>query len=223
MYIEILLISWIIVIPLIAEIKIKTNYKKYKRVTINNNKTGREVAEEILKRNGLNDVDVVEVAGDLTDHYDPRSKVVRLSHDIYNGTSISSTAIAAHECGHAIQDKDGYTPMRFRSLIVPIVNIATTVSYWIILIGLILEFADLIYIGVIFTIFGLLFQIITLPVEFNASKRAKEMLESYKLIKSDERKGIKKVLGAAAMTYVAGVLSSALNILRLILMAKDRS
>ena len=217
-----LLVILIIVIPLIAQLKITINYNRYKKVLNNNGKKGYEIAREILNRNNLFNVDVVEVPGDLTDHYDPKDKVVRLSSTIYNGNSISSTAVAAHECGHAIQDKDGYTPMRIRTAIVPIVQIATSLSYWIILISFILELFSLLYVAIFFTLFGLLFQLITLPVEFNASKRAKEMLINYNLINVDENKGIKKVLKAAAMTYVAGVLSSALDILRLVLIARNR-
>lgn len=217
-----LLIILIIIIPLIAQLKISINYKRFKKVSISNGKKGYQIAREILDRNNLSYIDVVEVSGELTDHYDPKNQVVRLSSTIYNGSDISSTAVAAHECGHAIQDKEGYKPMRIRTAIVPIVQIATSLSYWIILISFILEIFNLLYVAIFFTLFGLLFQIITLPVEFNASKRAKQMLDNYNLINIDEVKGIRKVLKAAAMTYVAGVLSSALDILRLILIAQDR-
>ena len=212
----------IILIPLIAQIKISINYKRYNNVANNNGKNGCEIAREILKCNNLSHIDVVEVRGDLTDHYDPKNQVVRLSSAVYHGKSISSTAIAAHECGHAVQDKEQYKPMMIRSMIVPIVQIATTLSYWILLISLILNLLNLIYVAIFFTLFGLLFQLITLPVEFNASKRAKIMLDNYNLITGDELKGIRRVLSAAAMTYVAGVLSSALEILRLLLIAQDR-
>lgn len=217
-----LLIILIIIIPLIAQLKISLNYKRFSIVTNINGKTGYDIAKEILNRNNLNNIDVIEVPGELTDHYDSKAQVIRLSSSIYHGTSISSTAVAAHECGHAIQDKEGYNPMRLRAMIFPIVNIATTLSYWIILLGFIFQLINLVYIGIIFTCFGLIFQIITLPVEFDASKRAKEMLISYNLVNNNEIKGIKKVLNAAAMTYVAGVLSSALQILRLLLIAQDR-
>ena len=219
---DLIMILLIIVLPLIAQLKVSSNYKRYSKVKNFNNKTGLEIAREILDRNDLVYVDVVEVAGDLTDHYDPSKQVVRLSSAVYRGTSVSSTAIAAHECGHAIQDKEKYRPMRIRSLIVPTVNIATSVSYWIILIGFIFQIMNLIYLGITLTSFGLIFQLVTLPVEFDASKRAKKMLEDYMLVNQNEYKGVRKVLSAAAMTYVAGVLASAIQILRLILMAQDK-
>ena len=220
MYLTIFLL--IILIPLVAQIKISFYYKKYNGVPNNSGKTGCEVAREILKRNNLSHVDVVKVNGNLTDHYDPNQQVVRLSSAVYDGKSISATAIAAHECGHAVQDKDNYKPMVIRAKIVPIVQVATSLSYWILFISLVLEIMNLLYIGIFFTLFGLAFQLVTLPVEFNASKRAKEMLYNYNLIMSDEQKGVKKVLKVAAMTYVAGVLASALDILRLVLIAQDR-
>lgn len=217
-----ILILLIIIIPLLAQLKISLNYKRYSNVANDNNKTGYDIAREILNRNNLDYIDVVEVAGDLTDHYDSKNQVVRLSSAIFHGSSVSSTAIAAHECGHAIQDKEGYQPMQLRAKIYPVVNIATSLSYWIILIGFLFQLINLVYIGIILTCFGLIFQLITLPVEFDASKRAKEILLSYNLVNSNEIKGVKRVLSAAAMTYVAGVLASAIQILRLILIAQRR-
>jgi len=170
-----------------------------------------------LDSNDLQDVHIVEVKGSLSDHYDPTRKVVRLSTDVFHGTSIASTSIAAHECGHAIQDKEGYFFMRVRSFIFPVVRIATSVSYAIIFIGLLLQALDLIYIGIAFVALGLVFQLVTLPVEFNASNRAKEKINSLNLASEKETEGVSKVLNAAAMTYVAGVLASALQLLRLIL------
>lgn len=217
-----ILILLIIIIPLLAQLKISLNYKRYSNVANDNNKNGYDIAREILNRNNLDYIDVVEVAGDLTDHYDSKNQVVRLSSAIFHGSSVSSTAIAAHECGHAIQDKEGYQPMQLRAKIYPVVNIATSLSYWIILIGFLFQLINLVYIGIILTCFGLIFQLITLPVEFDASKRAKEILLSYNLVNSNEIKGVKRVLSAAAMTYVAGVLASAIQILRLILIAQRR-
>lgn len=218
---DIFLILLIIFIPLIAQLGITTSYNKYKKVNNSKNLTGYDVARTILDRNGLKDVYIVETRGNLTDHYDPTQKVVRLSSDIYHGDSIASMAVAAHECGHAIQDKEAYVFMRFRSLIFPVVNIATSISYYIILIGFILQIMNMIYLGIALTFIGLIFQIVTLPVEFNASKRADVVLEEYGLCTSADLKGTKTVLKAAAMTYVAGVLASALQIVRLIL-AADR-
>ena len=171
---NIILIIAILVIPLLAQIKVKSSYNKYMRIKNTSGLSGTEVARRILDNHNLNSVYVVETPGVLSDHYDPRRKTVRLSNSIFEDTTIASVAVAAHECGHAIQDKEGYFFLKLRSMIYPIVNIATSISYYIIFIGFILEYIDLIYLGIGFSALGLLFQIITLPVEFNASKRAKE-------------------------------------------------
>lgn len=218
---DLILVILIILIPLIAQIGVSGNYRKYKKVKNTKELTGYDVARKILDENGLGDIYIVETTGELTDHYDPTKKVVRLSSDIYHGKTVAAMSVAAHECGHAVQDKDGYTFMRIRSAIFPIVNVATSISYWIILLGFLFELLDLIYIGIALTCLGLLFQIVTLPVEFDASKRAGVFLKEYNLATEDESKGVKKMLGAAAMTYVAGVLASALQILRLILVARN--
>ena len=218
---DLILVIIVILIPLIAQIGVSSNYQKYKRVKNTKELTGYDVARKILDENGLGDIYIVETRGELTDHYDPTKKVVRLSSDIYHGKTVAAMSVASHECGHAIQDKDGYTFMRIRSAIFPIVNVATSISYWIILLGFLFELLDLIYIGIALTYLGLLFQIVTLPVEFDASKRAGVFLKEYNLATEDESKGVKKMLGAAAMTYVAGVLASALQILRLILVARN--
>ena len=218
---DLILAIIVIIIPLIAQIGVSSNYQKYKRVKNTKELTGYDVARKILDENGLGDIYIVETRGELTDHYDPTKKVVRLSSDIYHGKTVAAMSVAAHECGHAVQDKEGYTFMRIRSAIFPIVNVATSISYWIILLGFLFELLDLIYIGIALTCLGLLFQIVTLPVEFDASKRAGVFLKEYNLATEDESKGVKKMLGAAAMTYVAGVLASALQILRLILVARN--
>lgn len=219
---DLILVLLILTIPAIAQMLVTTNYNKYRLEENENKLSGFEVARKILDNNGLEDVHIVEVKGNLTDHYDPSRKVVRLSTDIFHGTTIASTAIAAHECGHAIQDKEGYFYMRFRSFIFPIVRIATSVSYAIIFIGLLLQALDLVYIGIAFVGLGLVFQIITLPVEINASKRAKKILTDLALSAEVQNEGISKMLDAAAMTYVAGVLASALQLLRLILAFGNR-
>lgn len=214
---DLLLLILILAIPAIAQAKVSITYNRFKKVSNDKNLTGQEVARKILDKNGLEDVYVVEVSGNLTDHYDPSRKVVRLSGDVYHNASVSSVAIAAHECGHAIQDKEGYFYMRLRSLIYPVVRIGTSLSYFVIMIGLIAQALNLIYIGIALVGLGLVFQLVTLPVEFNASKRAMKQLEQLKLISDLESYDIKSVLSAAAMTYVAGVLSSALEIVRLVL------
>lgn len=218
---ELTLFILIIILPLIADIFVKINYSINLKNENSKGISGAEVARKILDKNGLSNIYVVATNGYLTDHYDPKRKVIRLSKDVYEGSSVSSMAIAAHECGHAIQDKEGYLFLKLRSLIFPIVNIATSISYYIILIGFIFEILDLVYIGIGLTSLGLLFQIITLPVEFNASKRAGKEIDAMHLANSEEKSGIKKVLVSAALTYVAGVLTSALQILRLLLIANS--
>lgn len=218
---ELTLFILIIILPLIADIFVKINYSINLKNENSKGISGAEVARKMLDKNGLSNIYVVATNGYLTDHYDPKRKVIRLSKDVYEGSSVSSMAIAAHECGHAIQDKEGYLFLKLRSLIFPIVNIATSISYYIILIGFIFEMLDLVYIGIGLTSLGLLFQIITLPVEFNASKRAGKEIDAMHLANSEEKSGIKKVLVSAALTYVAGVLTSALQILRLLLIANS--
>ncbi len=186
--------------------------------------TGAEVAREILKSNGLDNVYVVETKGYLTDHYDPKAKVVRLSTDIYNGDSIASVSVAAHECGHAVQDKDGYFFLRFRSFLVPIVNFSSKFGYLAILIGLIFGALDLAWVGIFLLVAIVLFQLITLPVELNASKRGKMFLTKLNVVEAGERSMASSMLMAAAMTYVASLISTLLELLRLVLivMGNDR-
>ena len=217
-----ILILLIIIIPLLAQLKIQSSYNRYKRVENNKKKSGFEVAREILDKNGLEDIYIVEIKGELTDHYDPTKKVVRLSTDIFHGETIAAAAVAAHECGHAIQDKESYKFLKIRSAIYPVVNVATSISYYIILLGFLMQAFQLIYLGIALTCCGLLFQAVTLPVEFDASRRALEKLQDYKIVDNSEFDGAKEVLTAAALTYVAGVLASMLQIFRLILAAKDR-
>ena len=209
-------------IPALAQLKIKSEYSKYSKVENENNLSGFEVARKVLDANGLQNIYVVEVEGNLTDHYDPTRKTVRLSTNIFHGTSISSSAVAAHECGHAIQDKIGYKPMRIRSMLVPIVNLVSSLSWYIIIFGIVVQIFKVFLLGIGLLSFGLIFQLVTLPVEFDASRRAKIELSNLNLIKDSEKKGIKKVLFAAAMTYVAAVLTSILQIFRLFLEYSNR-
>lgn len=206
-----------LIIPLIAQIYISFCYDKYRKIENKNKLSGFEVARKILDKNGLKDVYVVETKGNLTDHYDPRRKTVKLSENVFHGDSIASMAVAAHECGHAIQDKEGYFFMKLRSFIFPIVSFGTKFAYVVLLIGLIANLMDLVWAGIILVGLGLLFQIVTLPVEFNASKRALTEIENIYSLERFDMDGAKTMLTAAALTYVAGVLSSALEILRLIL------
>ena len=217
-----ILILLIILIPLIAQVKISSSYNRYKKEKNTCKLTGQEVARRILDENGLQDIHIVEIKGELTDHYDPTRKVVRLSTDIFHGDTVAAAAVAAHECGHAIQDKENYTFLRIRSVIYPVVNVATSVSYYIILIGFLFQALKLVYLGIGLTCCGLLFQLVTLPVEFDASKRALNKLEKYHLLAEVEIEGAKNVLSAAALTYVAGVMASILQILRLLLIARSQ-
>ena len=211
-------------ITLLADIYLRTRYSKYKKINVKSGLTGAEVAREILKNNGLENVYVVETKGYLTDHYDPRAKVVRLSTDIYNGDSITSVSVAAHECGHAVQDKEGYFFLRFRSFLVPIVNFSSKFGYLAVLIGLIFGAMNLAWVGIFLLVAILLFQLITLPVEFNASRRGKIFLTKLKIVDQSERSMASSMLGAAAMTYVASLISTLLELLRLVLivMGNDR-
>ncbi|MDD5836056.1 MAG: zinc metallopeptidase [bacterium] len=219
---DLLLIILILLIPFLAQIGISSSYNKYKRIKNERQISGFEVAREILDKNGLKDIYVVETKGNLTDHYDPTKKVVRLSSEVFHGKTVASAAIAAHECGHAIQDKENYAFLRIRSAIFPIVNIATRISYYIIFIGFLLQALDLVYFGIALTALGLVFELVTLPVEFDASSRALKKIEEYQIVNSSEHAGAKSVLTAAALTYVAGVLASILQILRLLLIARNQ-
>lgn len=221
LYLNDLLIILAISITFISQIIVSSSYSKYKKKLNNKDQNGYDVARKILDKNGLEDIMILETKGNLTDHYDPTKKVIKLSTDIYHGSSIASVSVAAHECGHAIQDKDNYKPMRIRSKLVPTVNICTRIGYLAILIGIIFSYA-LIEIGIILLLSMLVFQLITLPVEFNASKRALIQLEDLNLIDKEEKKSAQKMLSAAAFTYVAALLSTLLEILRYILIFADR-
>jgi hypothetical protein len=197
---------------------ISLNYKKYKQVSIKSGKSGFDVAREILDRNGLSKIIIIETQGELSDHYDPSKKCIKLSHDIYNGRTVASTSVASHECGHAIQDKNGYKFLRFRNSIVPIVNLSSKLGYVAIMIGIATTIMQLVWVGIAFEIVILLFQLITLPVEFDASNRALKLIKEYGMVTEDEHEGAKKMLTSAALTYVAGVLSTVMEILRLVFM-----
>ncbi len=210
------------IIVLYAQIKINSTYGKYKNIKLNKNITGQEVARMILDSNGMNNIHVVETQGELTDHYDPRRKVVRLSKQIFHDNAIASVAVAAHEVGHAIQDKENYIFMKIRSILVPIVNFITYIGYIVAFISLLAGITGYLKVSIIIILAALLFQLVTLPVEFDASKRGREQLVKLGIIDGSEEKGVKKMLDAAAFTYVASFISSLLNLLRLIIMLRDR-
>lgn len=200
-----------------AQIFVNGSYSKTRKIKNKHNLTGEQVARTILDKNGLQNVQIEEVGTTLGDHYDPRSKTVRLSSDIYHNTSIASASVAAHECGHAIQDKDDYTFLRIRHALIPVVNFSSYAGYIAIVIGCIFSSINLIWVGILMEIIILLFQLITLPVEFNASSRALKQLEELNLLEKSEIKYSRKMLKAAAMTYVASVAAAVLEILRLLL------
>lgn len=206
-----------------AQIYINSSYSKTKRIKNRAGITGAQTARKILDENGLSNVKVEEVTGILGDHYDPRTKTVRLSSDIYRNTSIASASVAAHECGHAIQDKEGYFFLKLRNSIVPLVNFASYAGYFAILIGIIASSLKIIWIGIIAEIVILVFQLITLPVEFAASKRALKQLEKQKILEKIEISTSKKMLTAAALTYVASVTATILEILRLLIAVGGRN
>lgn len=201
-----------------AQALVSGTYRKYKAISNKNNLTGYDVARRILDENNLSDINIVEIRGTMSDHYDPRKKVVRLSSDVYRGNSIASISIAAHECGHVIQHKDKYALMMVRSFIVPIVNFASWIGYIVLFIGFIASLLNIALIGLILLCVTLLFQLITLPVEFNASKRGKRILKQDGMIDASEEEKVKSMLNAAAMTYVASLLANLLEMLRLFLM-----
>ena len=205
-----------------ASARVKSTFAIYSRVRSTSGLTGADAARRILHMAGITDVTVVPIAGSLTDHYDPRNKQLALSQDVYDRTSVAAIGVAAHECGHAIQDAQNYVPLNLRSAIVPVANIGSTLSWPLFLAGLILSIRPLLTLGILLFSFAVLFQLVTLPVEFNASARALKMLGSSGMLGTDEVKGAKKVLTAAALTYVAALASSILQLLRLIILAGGR-
>lgn len=211
------------ILTTLAQVFVTSTYKKYNSVKNERNLTGKDAARKLLDKNGLQNVNVVEVSGYLTDHYDPRKKEVRLSSNNYRGTSISSVSVACHECGHAIQDKVGYVFMRIRASLVPVVNFSSYAGYISIVLGMLFSSINLIWLGILLEIVILLFQIVTLPVEIDASKRALKELDYSHFFNSNELKNGRSVLVSAALTYVASVASTLLQILRLILMFGRRN
>ena len=202
-----------------ASAKVNSTFNKYKRIRSTSGMTGAEAAERILHQNGIYDVGIEHIGGNLTDHYDPRSKMLRLSDATYSSTSVAAIGVAAHECGHAIQHKEEYGPLKLRTAIVPAANIGSRLGIPIILLGILLGGNYLlVQIGIWVFSLAVLFQIVTLPVEFNASKRALAMVEQYGILGSNEVEHTKKVLSAAAMTYVAAAAASILQLLRLVLL-----
>ena len=209
------------IIMALAQMKVSSAYNKYSRIENSRHLTGRDVAYEILNQHGLSDVQIYEVKGHLSDHYNPSNLTLNLSSEIYHGTSIASLAVAAHECGHALQHQEGYKPLTFRNMIVPVCNISQTIGWIAILLGLFIGKSSISWLGVLLMSLMLLFQIVTLPVEFDASSRALSILND-RYLTEDEYPGAKKMLTAAALTYVAAMLSTLLSLLRIVLMVMSR-
>ena len=208
-----------------AQFKVNSTYEKFSKVQNHRGITGAEVAVKILNLHGIYNVRVEHISGKLSDHFDPRSNVIRLSDGVYSGTSVAALGVAAHETGHAIQHAKGYAPLKFRSTLVPAANIGAKIAWPLILVGLLINSQSswwIIQAGIIAFSLAVLFQIVTLPVEFNASGRAIRILEDTGMMYGDEIKAARKVLSAAALTYVASAASSILQLLRLILLVGGR-
>ncbi|MCA1030496.1 zinc metallopeptidase [Bacillus timonensis] len=207
----------IILVPLWAQMKVKSTYKKYSQVPSSSGLTGAQVARKILDQNGLYNVTIEETPGFLSDHYDPRSKTVRLSSTNFHGTSIAGAAVAAHEVGHAIQDQQDYAFLKFRHALVPVASFGSNISWILILVGIFASISNLLLLGIIFMAGAVLFQVVTLPVEFNASNRAMDEIVSVGGIRNEEERETRKVLNAAALTYVAAAAVAVLELVRLVL------
>lgn len=219
---------WMIIVgailSIVASMKVKSTFSKYSRVRSMSGMTGATAAERILRSSGIYDVQIQRVSGSLTDHYDSRNKVLRLSESVYDNSSVAAIGVAAHECGHAIQDQKGYVPLRLRAAIVPVANFGAMLSWPLILIGILIGGSQtLITIGILMFSLAVLFQLVTLPVEFNASRRAVAVLSDTGILYGDEIRDTKKVLGAAALTYVASAAASILQLLRLVLLYGNRN
>ena len=220
--------TYLILIPAIlisawAQFKVSSTFNKYSTVRSINGYTGAQVARILLNDAGLQEVEIQQVPGRLSDHYDPRAKVLRLSSDVYGSTSVASIGVAAHEVGHAIQDKESYSALVFRNAIVPVVNFSSSLSWILFFIGILLSYSTLLTIGIILFSVVVLFQLVTLPVEFNASSRALKLLEARGILYDKEVDGARKVLSAAALTYVAATLMAVLQLVRLIAISNRNS
>lgn len=215
-------ISMIILIPglllaMYAQAKVSSTYNRYKKVTSHSGYTGAQFARKMLNDNGLYDVTITQISGRMSDHYDPRANQVRLSAEVYNGTSIASLGIAAHEVGHAVQHATNYFPLTVRNLVVPVTNFSSSIYMLFIFIGIIMNSFSMIQFGIMLFAVIVIFQVITLPVEFNASRRAIATLGGDGVLDAEELNGAKRVLGAAAMTYVAAMVTAVLQLLQLLM------
>ena len=219
----ILILIPIMIFATVAQIKVKTAFSRYSKQASQRGLTGMQAAEEVLRLNGVTGVRIEYVSGDLTDHYDPRTNTIRLSDGVYSSSSIAAVGVAAHEAGHAVQYAKNYAPVRFRTAIIPLTRLGSNLSWPLLLLGLIFDMFSLFVLGIIFFSLCTFFQFVTLPVEFNASHRALEALSKGGILTSDELKGAKKVLTAAALTYVAALAVSLVQLLRYGLIAASRN
>ena len=217
-YTYLVLVVPALIISLIAQFRVKSAFSRYSQERCVSGLTGAETARRILAQNGINDIRIEHIAGDLTDHYSPTEKVIRLSDSVYNAQTIAAVGVAAHECGHAVQYAVGYAPIKLRNAIIPVTNIGSTLSFPLLLIGLLLNFQPLVLVGIALFSLVTLFQLLTLPVEFDASRRALKTIDERGMLTQEEYAGAKKVLTAAAMTYVAALLTSLAQLLRLLLL-----
>jgi Zn-dependent membrane protease YugP len=211
-----------LILSMIAQILVKSTFSKYSQIKCSRYITGKDAAALLLQKNGIGNVAIEAVRGSLTDHYDPGSKKLRLSEPVFDQPSIAAVGVAAHETGHAIQHAKGYGPLVLRSTLVPVANIGSSMGPWLAIAGLAFSFPLLINIGIILFGGAVVFYVITLPVEFNASSRALQMLKSQNVLTADELQGVRKVLTAAALTYVASALTALMSFLRLILLSRNR-
>lgn len=221
-YYYLILVVPALLLAIWAQVQVKTTYRKYSRVPNSRGMTGAYAAQAVLNFYGITDVRIERVSGSLTDHYDPRSKVIRLSDGVYNSSTVAAIGIACHEAGHAAQHAENYAPIKIRNAIIPVCNIGSTIGIPLALIGWIFSFSILIYVGLGLYAAVFIFQVATLPVEFNASRRAIKVIDETQLLRDDEIGGAKKVLAAAAMTYVASMIVSLANLLRLLLRFSNR-
>lgn len=217
-----LMLIVLMLIASIASAKVKSTFNKYHQVRSSRGLTGAQAAEQMLKNNGLYDVKVERVSGFLSDHYDPRTKTIRLSEPVYNNPSVASISVACHEAGHALQHAQEYGPLKARTALLPLATLGTQAVWPLFFAGIFFQLTNLITIGIIFFAFSVLFQVVTLPVEFDASARALKMMDEYGMLSGEENVGAKKVLNAAAMTYVAAAAIAVGQLVRMIAMSKRR-
>lgn len=211
-----------IIFSIVAQIMVKSAFSEYSKVRNSRGLTGADAAREILDRNGLTNVRIEHISGSLTDHYDPKANVIRLSDDVYGSATVAAVGVAAHEAGHAVQYAEGYYPIKIRNAIIPVTRFGSSLSTPLVILGLLLSWDFLITAGILLFCAVVLFQAITLPVEFNASGRALKSLRSSHFLEDDEMKGARSVLTAAAMTYVAAMLSALLSLVRLLVISGRR-